>query len=502
MSASNAAVKLVSPEEAKQAFLAMVPSLLGLMVARSGIIVATYGSYGATDSGITTDGSSLLALAILLIPMIYFGVKKAFVPKPLIRRIAYASFAAQGIAIMGMGAFGHLGPTSSLALSTAITLASFLNIFYWLRRARETTSAVAVTYVFGALILSEPVIFAASLLPRPFACLILGAAMFLQYPCALAARKRPLLETLRLVDGRHGYFGFAKKITDSTGLLAITALGVFVLSLAIGVLRGYPDGLSIPFTMPTRIAYAVLEIALFAGLIHASLQGKRSVMTYGIWIIMQGLGCIALLLYVLFPNSLELGAVFSTVMNVCMTGFVWYLVIAFESHGTNDPYYYAIAGHAVFLVARSAARLVSMAVLPLTPGGDLACVMVGIFMLLSAQAVFMGFLGISRDESTEALANASRLRGLLGLEGSAHDSSSMRRVLMERNTAQMQSQFMLSDRETEVLTLYALGLTQGKIADQLCISPGTAHTHIKRIYAKTDLHSRQEILDYIEQYTE
>ena len=32
-------------------------------------------------------------------------------------------------------------------------------------------------------------------------------------------------------------------------------------------------------------------------------------------------------------------------------------------------------------------------------------------------------------------------------------------------------------------------------------TPGTAHAHIKRIYAKTGLHSRQEILDYMQQYT-
>ena len=72
---------------------------------------------------------------------------------------------------------------------------------------------------------------------------------------------------------------------------------------------------------------------------------------------------------------------------------------------------------------------------------------------------------------------------------------------MQDNTRQMQNQFLLSDRETEVLTLYAMGLTQRKIAEELCISPGTTHTHIKRIYTKTDLHSRQEILDYIERYT-
>lgn len=53
-----------------------------------------------------------------------------------------------------------------------------------------------------------------------------------------------------------------------------------------------------------------------------------------------------------------------------------------------------------------------------------------------------------------------------------------------------------------MLTLYAMGLTQAKIAEELCIAPGTAHTHVKRIYSKTDLHSRQALLDYIERYTD
>ena len=43
---------------------------------------------------------------------------------------------------------------------------------------------------------------------------------------------------------------------------------------------------------------------------------------------------------------------------------------------------------------------------------------------------------------------------------------------------------------------------QAKIAEKLCIAPGTAHTHVKRIYSKTDLHSRQALLDYIERYTD
>jgi len=48
-----------------------------------------------------------------------------------------------------------------------------------------------------------------------------------------------------------------------------------------------------------------------------------------------------------------------------------------------------------------------------------------------------------------------------------------------------------------VLALYAMGYTQKKVAEELFITPATAHTHIKRIYAKCGMHSRQEILEYL-----
>ena len=42
-----------------------------------------------------------------------------------------------------------------------------------------------------------------------------------------------------------------------------------------------------------------------------------------------------------------------------------------------------------------------------------------------------------------------------------------------------------------------LGHTQARIAEELSITPDTVHAHIKRIYAKCDLHSRQDFLDYM-----
>ena len=107
------------------------------------------------------------------------------------------------------------------------------------------------------------------------------------------------------------------------------------------------------------------------------------------------------------------------------------------------------------------------------------------------------------DESRDAQpgsAHGMRLVRLMGLD-EGDSIADIRKATMRNNAEQMGKQFLLSDREIEVLALYALGWTQKRVAEELYISPSTAHAHIKRIYAKTGLHSRQEILDFMDQYT-
>jgi two-component system, NarL family, response regulator LiaR len=50
----------------------------------------------------------------------------------------------------------------------------------------------------------------------------------------------------------------------------------------------------------------------------------------------------------------------------------------------------------------------------------------------------------------------------------------------------------LSDRESEVLALIALGLTNGEIAEELYLSIETVKTYVKRLYAKLDVHNRTQ----------
>lgn len=56
----------------------------------------------------------------------------------------------------------------------------------------------------------------------------------------------------------------------------------------------------------------------------------------------------------------------------------------------------------------------------------------------------------------------------------------------------------LSPRERDVLPLLASGRSSSDIADKLCISGNTVKTHVKNIYAKMGVHTRQEFVDFIE----
>jgi two-component system NarL family response regulator len=53
----------------------------------------------------------------------------------------------------------------------------------------------------------------------------------------------------------------------------------------------------------------------------------------------------------------------------------------------------------------------------------------------------------------------------------------------------------LTDREKEILSLVALGLTYNDIAGRINISGHTVRRHIEKIYQKLDVHTRSEALD-------
>ncbi len=57
----------------------------------------------------------------------------------------------------------------------------------------------------------------------------------------------------------------------------------------------------------------------------------------------------------------------------------------------------------------------------------------------------------------------------------------------------------LTEREKEILALFAEGRSVPYIAEKFILSPNTVKTHMRRIYGKANVHSRQELLDKLEE---
>lgn len=72
----------------------------------------------------------------------------------------------------------------------------------------------------------------------------------------------------------------------------------------------------------------------------------------------------------------------------------------------------------------------------------------------------------------------------------------------EKKVGIVARRYHLSPRETEVLKLFATGRSAAFIAELMFVTTNTVRTHVKHIYEKCGIHSRQELITLIEQADE
>ncbi|WP_251178676.1 response regulator transcription factor [Adlercreutzia agrestimuris] len=77
-----------------------------------------------------------------------------------------------------------------------------------------------------------------------------------------------------------------------------------------------------------------------------------------------------------------------------------------------------------------------------------------------------------------------------------HETATYRESLSGR-CAQVARLHGLTLREEEILALLAQGKSTPRIQQELCISNGTAKSHIRHIYAKLNVHSRDEVIQLV-----
>ena len=510
-------------------FARLLPCIVGLAASRIVIVAAGGGCYESTDDGVFTDGATLVALMV-----IGFGSFLLLYEKRLSDRTAdrlnaaaiagaTASVAALGIVwLTGTGGF-----SARFALTVCVSVCSLVSAACWVRRAGARTTEQATAFVFGSFAVSEVVLFLVSFVPDAARCALTVAFAALQFACL----RRPVGKegAAERAGAAHPRFDdcyvYMQAGSANAKFFAACALGIAAIALVIGFLRGFPFGAPIPFTVPTGIACLLVVEALYAVIVVAVVRGRTRAMTVGIWVIMELLAAVTLVLYCAFPNNLEIGAVAVSALSSLMSAFVLYIVAVLMAVGKKEPLSYALRMWFLWMGSRAVGRFVLLAILPIGSGAvqadshmagtHLAGTIVSLLLLVSTQIILVKLMDVerfaAREEAACGVAGSSRmddgsarkssaLERWLGVEEAPSSLDDVRQVAMRRSAEEMGRQFMLSNREIEVLSLYALGHTQKRLAEELTVSQETIRTHIKRIYAKCGLHSRQELLDYLSRY--
>jgi DNA-binding CsgD family transcriptional regulator len=523
--ASPSAVGLVSEQRSGNpglpaALLALAPFVLGLALAQVARATITHTDFTNPHLDWLSDLGAFASLACLALPLLLvFALRLRLAPVASFA-LGYSAVALAAFALLAdwlMHLLGLQNDVILLAVIVASYLAEAAGTYFWLQAARSASPAQAIILVFAAVMAADAVNHAVLGLLGAFSYQLALLLMVASLACLAAYRRRRPSICVPTRDSSaprqsHGIFGLATAHMPIGQVLALSCTGVAMLTFAVGLLLGFVPkayaGTEHAGSPSVILAVLALRCLLVQGacifFIVRAWQGRLWQLSVGI------LQVIALLAFAVLPASLlhglsplNLDTLIANSLYVLLVGFMWYLVIFFSNNASGllrEPLACFLAGLFCCLLPRALGRSVFY---PLISSGSdpelfavmlssIAAVALAAFCWLYLRAAISGHLACAR-QSTLAAALAPGDDREMPME----DHSRLRIASMRKSVERLGQTFRLSQREVEVLTLYALGHTQKSVAAELFISPETVHSHIKNIYIKTNMGSRQKILDYL-----
>ena len=503
------------PPLSLEAYRVLLPSIGGLALASAVVNVVVQQAHRTT--GVSTfNGLSMLvsALAIGVLFLSTFLIKrftKRFISAFTFASIHLAGFSCLALALLTASGI-HVSLGLAVALQACVTVGSTFLKFYWLRKLRGTSAQAAVIVVFCALAISELATYFLSFSGELIWYTAGTLLSFTQFSAVRVSRKLGAAgDPFPAVS--ESYFGTDEDRFSNRSFLAVAALGICFISIPMGMGLGFPVGEAIYMSLVPRFMVLLFVMLVSAMWIRFGLASRMRAITTSIWVAMQVLLALGAIFFSIWPNTVSVGAAFIMGSSLVLQAFLWYLTIAFISFGWRDPFYYcSVAWIAMTVLLVAGMRVDAVASRVFLDNTPVIISIMSFFVLIGAQVVFTRLLA-SPSERTERQREAGApiteddvrripLMGVLAISPQ-HQAPMVQQkpdVHIATSVMEMGQRFGLTGREVEVLTLYALGHTQARVSEELKLSTNTVHTHIKRIYDKTDMHSRQEILDYIAEF--
>lgn len=293
-----------------------------------------------------------------------------------------------------------------------------------------------------------------------------------------------------------GFSSMAKPRRVSLTFLYRWMCPALVIGLAAIVVGGQPWGTYLAFcvSIAARFAFCLMTQMYFA---RYAMSGRiTAVQSYGLGWIFVHLGDLLGVLTLVMVNQATQQGLF-TLDNACVVAMA--LLVLAVMFVLNDDQSFAIypdTGHdfcAGLSEARSKESVLNVAVGQVSQTSKIHALMDSSERPVAAAQVGLdsqGTFNKSEFDSEEAQHNGDKRKG------DAHEDTQSAR---EVRIASLAAAHHLTPRETEVFALLAQGRSVPYIRDALVISKETAATHAKRIYAKLSVHSRQDLIDLVQE---
>ncbi|MEG2369328.1 MAG: LuxR family transcriptional regulator [Raoultibacter sp.] len=473
-------------------------SFLGTAFVLVWIQCILYARYIWVDSGFTTIAINFSRCAFIII-LAAFALRSAFSPRAE-RMLSWISITLMTIASLLFYLQAAYGMTlfvpASICAGVGLTWGGGAWIKFYMRLGiREALfcafSSLALSTLIGVfigLVAQDIAYFISILLP------VMTFVMYLQAQKTLDGREQtagPLPS--QAVDNIYA--------SEPISTVIRLAAGLAFFSFVLGLSRGFPYGPSIELPPLFQIMQHLGVAGIGCFIIWWVLIRGRGLKFGALWQAQLAALAVGVVLLATLQNTASLfGATLIAITNLFQVGFLWFL--AYDAARHYDVPAYLVVGFfwVLHLFFREAGRLTMLAM-----GGSSIEQMLIIAAMICLIVISVAFLLTdsiphTRPFFSELCCPKARLG--LGVfdspqvEERASDSA-------DENPEDAQAQYVrhhynLTKREAEVVHYLSEGRSTSYIANTLYLSDNTVKSYVKNIYAKMDVHSKQDLIDLMQ----
>lgn len=474
---------------------AFLPSFLGLAATRVWLQVNLFASYTQSDDGLFTIVNNL-AYGLVMVIGAAIALHKPF-SKSGRTAVAWLGFAVMTFSTVLILAGKETGAVEILAVASVCAgIGGALGGGMWTAAYVRLGLRQAVLYGFLSLALGSLGGLALSFVPEALSYTV---SMFMPAIALLCYQRAMKVDVGAQATPEPVY----DKEPRTTMLFIFGGLAVF--GLALGISRGFPAGEPVPMDAFQRIVHQMGVVIISLFIIWWFIVKRKRLSFSFLWRIEIMLVAVGMLILSVFPGHFT-GLAIATVniADTLMLGVLWVTLQDVARHTTTDVYAVYGFAWAARVLSRDAGRVLIMVLGAVGASSYAVTAVIGIvvFALAASMALLLsdGLLRV-RPLFTEDEARVRRTPATTASPGNAPAA------LPETQDAQnahvwFRDAFDLSERETEVALLIAQGRSKAYIADALCLSENTVRTHAKNVYAKLDVHSKQELIDLLQEHAQ